>query len=140
MNLLAVERARNITKTWIMMGLFLVLAVVAGYGLSAYTGSTGYLKTALLFALGTNVLAYWFSDRIALYSTGAKPADRTRYPELYLIIEELAQKEDMPMPSVYIIEDEVPNAFATGRSPSHASVAATTGSEHPNSPLNNLAR
>jgi heat shock protein HtpX len=85
------------------------------------------MTVAFIFALGMNFFAYWFSDKIVLGMYRAKKVTESEAPELYGIVRRLAQKAEMPMPKVYIIEQEQPNAFATGRNPKHAAVAVTTG-------------
>ena len=81
----------------------------------------------LILAIGMNGFAYFFSDKIALASSGAKPVTREQAPRLYAVMERLAAKGNLPMPKLYIIPQAAPNAFATGRNPKHASVAATEG-------------
>lgn len=102
-----------------MTGLFLVLGFLIG-------GQTG-MVIALLMALGMNAFAYWNSDKMVLSMYGAQQVDRHSAPGLYAIVERLAGRAGMPMPKVFIIDSPQPNAFATGRDPEHASVAATTG-------------
>jgi heat shock protein HtpX len=102
-----------------MTGLFLAI----GYLLGAEQG----MIIAFVLALGMNIFAYWNSDKMVLRMYGAKPVDRASAPRFYAIIEQLAQRAGLPMPRVYIIENPQPNAFATGRNPEHAAVAATTG-------------
>jgi heat shock protein HtpX len=85
------------------------------------------MTVAFIFAIGMNFFAYWFSDKIVLGMYRAKKVTESEAPELYGIVRRLAQKAEMPMPKVYIIEQEQPNAFATGRNPKHAAVAVTTG-------------
>jgi heat shock protein HtpX len=82
---------------------------------------------ALVFAGVMNFVAYWFSDKLALSMSGAKEVTREQEPKLHAIVEEVATLAGVPKPRVYIVQNESPNAFATGRSPSHAAVAATTG-------------
>ena len=82
---------------------------------------------ALLFATGTNLFAYWNSDRVLLSMYGAKQVDETTAPELVHTVRQLVTQADLPMPKVFIVENQQPNAFATGRSPRHASVCVTTG-------------
>ncbi len=77
--------------------------------------------------LAMNFVMYWFSDRIALATSGARPVTREELPEVYEIVERLTRKEAMPMPRIFLIPSETPNAFATGRDPSHAAVAVTEG-------------
>jgi heat shock protein HtpX len=100
-------------------------ALFAGIGFLV-GGRTGML-IAFLVAVAMNVGAYWFSDKMVLRMYQAKEVDRRSAPEYYGIVEELARRADLPMPRVYIIEEDQPNAFATGRSPEHAAVAATRG-------------
>ena len=82
---------------------------------------------AFIFAALMNFFAYWFSDKIVLRMYGAKEVSQGEAPELYQIVGELVNKASLPMPKVYIIENDTPNAFATGRNPEHAAVAVTTG-------------
>ena len=81
----------------------------------------------LIIAVVMNGVAYFFSDKIALASSGAQPVTREQPPRLYEVMERLAAKGNLPMPKLYVIPQAAPNAFATGRNPSHASVAATAG-------------
>jgi heat shock protein HtpX len=81
----------------------------------------------LILAVGMNGFAYFFSDKIALKSSGAQPVTREQAPRLYAVMERLAAKGNLPMPKLYVIPQAAPNAFATGRNPKHASVAATEG-------------
>ena len=85
------------------------------------------MVVALLFATGTNLYAYWNSDRVLLSMYGAKQVDETTAPELVHTVHQLVAQADMPMPKVFIVDNPQPNAFATGRSPQHASVCVTTG-------------
>ncbi len=102
-----------------MTGLFLAV----GYLIGAEQG----MVIAFVLALGMNIFAYWNSDKMVLSMYGAKQVDRAAAPRFYAIIERLAQRADLPMPRVFIMENPQPNAFATGRDPEHAAVAATTG-------------
>ena len=89
-------------------------------------GSTGAM-IMLVISIGMNFFSYWFSDSIVLKSYNAREILEADSPQLYKIVQTLAQNADLPMPRVYVIDSEVPNAFATGRSPDHAAVAVTTG-------------
>ena len=109
------------------MGVFLVLIVALGYFLAWYLNNPGVLYIAVAFSFVMNITAYWFSDRIALASTGAKEADPNEFRELHRIVENLAITAGLPKPRVYIINDPAPNAFAAGRNPQHAVVSVTTG-------------
>ena len=113
----------NRMKTWILIAALGGLFVLIG---GAIGGSTGAV-IALGFALVFNFSMYWFSDKIAIATTRSKPATEQEYPQLYRIVRELAQLEQMPMPAIYVSDMMQPNAFATGRSPQHASVAVTKG-------------
>jgi heat shock protein HtpX len=112
----------NIKTLFLLVTLTLIL-IWAGAAMGGKQGMT----IALIFALGMNLFAYWFSDKIVLAMYGAKQVSEAEAPELYGIVRRLAQKAEMPMPRVYIINQEQPNAFATGRNPKHAAVAVTTG-------------
>jgi heat shock protein HtpX len=90
-------------------------------------GGQSGLTMALVFAVIMNGGAYFFSDKIALMSSGAQPVSREQMPRLYTVMERLTAKASLPMPKLYVIPQAAPNAFATGRNPSHASVAVTAG-------------
>jgi heat shock protein HtpX len=96
-------------------------------GIGQAFGGRGGMTIALGFAVLMNGVAYFFSDKIALASAGAKPISREQAPRLYAVMERLAGKANLPMPKLYLIPQPAPNAFATGRNPSHASVAVTEG-------------
>ena len=113
----------NTIKTGFLMILLSVLLVLAGY----FMGGTGGMIIALVFSLGMNFFAYWYSDKLALRMAGAKEVSAEEAPDLHFIVEEQARLSNLPKPKVYLIENDSPNAFATGRNPSHAAVAATTG-------------
>jgi len=100
-----------------------VLLVVAGGALAGQRG----MEIALIFAVMMNGISYFFSDKIALRSSGAQPVTREQLPRLYEVMERLAAKANLPVPKLYVIPEEAPNAFATGRNPRHASVAVTEG-------------
>jgi heat shock protein HtpX len=112
----------NIKTLFLLVTLTLVL-VWAGGALGGKQGMT----IALIFALGMNFISYWFSDKIVLRMYGAKQVTEAEAPDLYSIVRSLVQKAGMPMPKVYMMDQEQPNAFATGRNPNHAAVAVTTG-------------
>ncbi|HEV2206013.1 MAG TPA: zinc metalloprotease HtpX [Candidatus Acidoferrales bacterium] len=95
--------------------------------IGAAFGGRGGMTIALGFAILMNGVAYFFSDKIAIASAGAKPISREQAPRLYAVMERLAAKANLPMPKMYLIPQPAPNAFATGRNPSHASVAVTEG-------------
>lgn len=116
------DEMQNQLKTLLLLGVLTTIVVAIG-------GSIG--KGGLIFAVGfavlLNVGAYWFSDKIVLRMHGAQPIGPDQLPEVYAMVEELTKKAGMPMPKVYVMSDAQPNAFATGRSPSHAAVAVTAG-------------
>lgn len=113
----------NQIKTLVLLVLLTLILVWAGAALGGKQGMT----IALIFAFGMNFFAYWFSDKIVLRMYGAREVTEVEAPGLYGIVRRLAQKAGMPMPRVYIIDSEQPNAFATGRNPGHAAVAVTSG-------------
>lgn len=109
------------------MTVFLVLVIAIGYAVSWYLESSIILYIAVAFALIMNIGSYWYSDKIVLRMTGARPVSREEHRELWNVVENLAITAGLPMPKVYIVNDPAPNAFATGRNPEHAVVAVTTG-------------
>lgn len=108
------------------MALLVMLTLVLVWAGAAFGGRQG-MTMALIFALGMNFFAYWFSDKIVLRMYGAKEVTESEAPELYRVVRGLSQKARIPMPKVYMMEEDQPNAFATGRNPEHAAVAVTTG-------------
>ena len=109
-------------KTAFLMTLLTLLLVMVG---DAAGGRQG-MMVMLIFSLGMNFMAYWNSDKMVLAQYRARQVDENSAPGLYGIVKRLAQRANLPMPKVYIIDDQVPNAFATGRNPEHAAVAVTT--------------
>jgi len=121
------QQDKNVRRTWFLMTLFLVMVIAIGYFISYYFDSTIILYIAIIFALGMNILSYWYSDKISLKLAKAVPADRNQYPELFRIVENLSITAGLPMPRIYITNDPSPNAFATGRNKEHAAIAVTSG-------------
>lgn len=121
------HQTENVAKTWILMGFFLAVVVLLGGFFSYYYDSPIILYIAIIFSIVMNVFSYWFSDKIALKVSKAVPASREQYPDLYNVVENLSITAGLPMPKLYIINDPSPNAFATGRNKTHASVAVTSG-------------
>jgi heat shock protein HtpX len=113
----------NALKTALLLGALTGLLVGLGY----IIGGASTALIALIFAGVMNFVAYWFSDKLALSMSGAKEVSREDAPELHAIVEEVSELAGVPKPRVYIVQNESPNAFATGRNPEHAAVAATTG-------------
>jgi heat shock protein HtpX len=113
----------NALRTTFLMALLTVLLVLAGGAIGGKSGMT----FALVMAGVMNFVSYWFSDKIVLAMYGAKEVTEAEYPEFFGLVRQLAVQAGIPMPRVYIIPSETPNAFATGRNPEHAAVAATAG-------------
>ncbi len=110
-------------RAGLLLAAMTALFLGAGYMIGAEQG----MALAFVLALGMNAFAYWNSDKMVLKMYGAKPVDRASAPQFHAMIERLAMRAKMPMPKVYIIDNPQPNAFATGRNPENAAVAATTG-------------
>jgi heat shock protein HtpX len=110
-------------RTTILMAALGGLLVVIGYAIGGIQAASGFL----VFALILNGVMYWFSDKIAIASAGAKPLSESDAPKLYQMVRELTTRADLPMPKLYMIPSDQPNAFATGRNPKHAAVAVTSG-------------
>jgi heat shock protein HtpX len=121
------RKDENVLKTWILIGLFLTFIVGIGYFISYYYQSPDILTFAIFFAVAMNIASIWFSDKIALGLARAQPASREQYLELHRIVENLSVTAGLPKPKIYIIADQAPNAFATGRNAKHASIAVTEG-------------
>jgi len=109
------------------MGLFLILVIFLGWGLSIYFGDPIILYIAVFFAIFMNFFSYWYSDKIVLRISGAHPVSRESHRDLWNSVENLSITAGLPMPALYIIDDTAPNAFATGRDKEHAAVAVTSG-------------
>lgn len=121
------QKMKNVTRTWTLMGLVGVAIIALGWLLSGYLGDSRYLNYFVIFAIFQNIIAYWFSDKIALATSGAKLATESEYPMLWKVVRSVQQKTGIKMPRVYVIQDDAPNAFATGRNEDNAAIAATTG-------------
>lgn len=113
----------NWIKTTILMAAITALFGIVGAALGGQNG----MMLALLLGGGMNLFSYWFSDKMVLRMYNAREVDETSSPYLYNMVKELAARAGMPMPRVYLIDEAQPNAFATGRNPEHAAVAATSG-------------
>jgi heat shock protein HtpX len=113
----------NTFKTMALMTALVALFVLIG----GYAGGRNGMVIALVMATVMNLVSYWFSDKIVLMMYRAQEVDESTSPKLYRTVQRLAERGNMPMPKVYIIPDASPNAFATGRDPQHAAVAATQG-------------
>jgi len=113
----------NLFRTGILMALLTGIFVAVGFAIGGGPG----MVIAFFFAAGMNLFAYWNSDRMVLSMYGAHEVDEASAPDLVRLVRQLAEADGLPMPRVYIAENEQPNAFATGRNPEHAAVCATTG-------------
>ncbi len=121
------ERSANLWRTWFLMTGFFVMVIAIGYAVGWYYQSSAFVYVAVAIAFGMNFYSYWFSDRVALSMTKARPATREEFFDLYTVTENLSITAGIQMPRLYVIDDPAPNAFATGRNEKHAVVAATTG-------------
>ncbi len=113
----------NVMRTGILLAGLMALFLAVGYAIGGQTG----ILIALVMSLGMNAFAYWNSDKMVLRMHGAREIDRAASPEFYDMIARLSQNAGLPMPKIYVMENPQPNAFATGRNPENAAVAATTG-------------
>jgi len=113
----------NLMKTAILMAAITALFMLLGQMIGGQSG----MMLALVVALGLNFFSYWFSDKIVLRMVNAREVDEQSAPHFVRMVRELADRAQLPMPRVYLIDEQAPNAFATGRNPEHAAVAATTG-------------
>ncbi len=121
--------ASNVRKTWALIFVFVVLVAAIGWLFGYFMGGGGFwwVGGAVVFSLLMTWGSYFSSDKIALAMSRAVPADETRYAQLHNIVEGLSLAAGIPKPRVYVVEDQAPNAFATGRNPEHAAIAVTTG-------------
>ncbi|HEY6395623.1 MAG TPA: hypothetical protein VIX12_09410, partial [Candidatus Binataceae bacterium] len=108
----------SVLKTTMLLGLMTGLLIAIG----ALLGGRGGIQIAFIIAVVMNFVSYWFSDKIVLRAYGAQELDASSAPELYSIVNELAHTAAIPMPRLYLIDTDTPNAFATGRNPHHAAV------------------
>lgn len=121
------HRDSNIRKTWFLFTIFLIVIIGIGWLFSQIYASPGVLFFAVFFSVLMSFISYWYSDKIVLKISRARPVNRENARELYNIVENLSIAAGLPMPRLYLMEEKAPNAFATGRNPKHAVVAVTTG-------------
>ncbi len=121
------EQEKNVSKTWFLMISFFVLIMFIGWSFSYIYNDVSILYFAVIFSLVMNFISYFKSDKIALSISKAKPADEIVHKELYRLLENLCITAGLKKPRLYIIEDDSPNAFATGRNQDNAAIAVTTG-------------
>ncbi|MBZ9577656.1 M48 family metallopeptidase [Patescibacteria group bacterium] len=117
----------NTRKTWFYLACFLILIIALGWLISYFLGSYIILWLAVIYSILMSFFSYWYSDKIVLAMSRAKPIEKKDNPELYRIVENLCITAGLPFPKIYIINESQPNAFATGRDPKHAVVAVTKG-------------
>ncbi|MEK7141884.1 MAG: M48 family metallopeptidase [Patescibacteria group bacterium] len=118
----------NITKTYLIMSVFVVFVVLVAYVLGVATGyGTEWMWIAVSFSVVSSLASYYWGDKMVLAMSGAKPANRKQHFDFFTVAENLAIAAGIPKPQLYVIDDTAMNAFATGRDPSHAVVCATTG-------------
>ncbi len=121
------HRSSNIFKTWLLLTIFFAFVIGIGWFFSQIYGNSSILVIAVAISVSMSVISYWYSDKIVLRMAHAEPVGRDTHPELYRIVENLAITAGLPMPRPYIIHEQAPNAFATGRNYTHAVVAVTDG-------------
>jgi len=117
----------NTRKTFLLMAFFVVFIIALGWLFSYVLGNSIILVIAIIFAFIMNIGSYWYSDKVVLAMTHAKPIKKEDNPELYRIVENLCITAGLPLPKIYILEEWQPNAFATGRDANHAAIAVTRG-------------
>jgi heat shock protein HtpX len=121
------QAEKNVRKTWILMTSFLIFIIFLGWFFSQVFDSPLILYVAVFLAFFQSFISYWYSDKIVLAMARAKPIEKKDNPELYRIVENLCIGAGLPVPKIYIIDEDQPNAFATGRDKNHAVVAVTRG-------------
>lgn len=119
--------AANIRRTWLLLSLFFILIIGVFWVFSYVYNNPAILWFGVGLSLVMNITSYWWSDKVVIALTRAKPVKPEENPELYRVVENLAITAGLPMPRLYIVDDAAPNAFATGRDPKHAVVAVTSG-------------
>ncbi len=121
------EQSKNVSKTWLLMSMFFVIVIAIGFVFAQYYRNSNILYFFIIFSIGMNIASYWYSDKITLAVSRARPVKREEDRELWNILENLSITAGLPMPKLYIIEDPSPNAFATGRDKDHAVICVTSG-------------
>lgn len=117
----------NVRKTWLYLTFFLLFNIGVAWLISYFLQSSAILWGAVILSILMSFFSYWYSDKIVLAMSRAKPVEKKDNPELYRVVENLCITAGLPLPRIYIINDAQPNAFATGRDPKHAVVAVTQG-------------
>ncbi len=118
---------KNTRLTWVYIAGFLIFVIGVGYVFAGAMNNSAILYIAVIFSVVMSFASYWWSDKIVLAMSGAKPIDHDSYREIYHLVENLCITAGLPVPRIYIIEDTATNAFATGRDPKHGVICLTTG-------------
>jgi len=121
------QAEKNVRKTWILMTSFFIFIIFLGWLFSQVFDSPFILYLAVILATFQSFISYWYSDKIVLAMTRARPIEKKDNPELYRIVENLCIGAGLPLPKIYILDEDQPNAFATGRDKNHAAIAVTRG-------------
>lgn len=121
------EQDSNVRKTWLLITVFFLFIIAIGWFLSQWFGSPAILLFAVVWSVVTSIGSYWWSDKLVIAISHARPLEKQEAPELYRVVENLSITAGLPMPRIYILNEDAPNAFATGRNPKHAVVAVTRG-------------
>ena len=127
MSSLYTQQSKNVTKTWFLMTLVFLVVIGLGWFFSFYFQNPSILIIFAVFAIVLNIVSYWYSDKVVIKLSGARPATREEFFDLYTIVENLSITAGLPTPKIYVVEDPAPNAFATGRDKNHAAVCVTSG-------------
>jgi len=127
MSTLYTQAESNIRKTWLYLTFFFLLIIGIGWLISYFLQTTAILWIAVIFSILMSFFSYWYSDKIVLAMTRAKPIEKKDNPELYRIVENLCFTAGLPLPKIYILNEAQPNAFATGRDAKHGVIAITVG-------------
>lgn len=118
---------QNTRKTWFIMTTFFLFVIFLGWAFSWYLGNSYVLYGFVAFSIVMNFFGYWYSDKVVLKMSGAKPLSKDTHREIFNLVENLCITAGLPLPRVYIIEDQAPNAFATGRNYKNSAIALTSG-------------
>ncbi len=121
------QASKNVTKTWLLMSAVFVIVIALGWFFSFYFQNGNILIGFAVFAVALQIISYWYSADIVTMLSGARPATREEFFDLYTVVENLSITAGLPTPKIYVVQDDAPNAFATGRDKNHAIVCATTG-------------
>jgi heat shock protein HtpX len=117
----------NIRKTWLYLTFFFIFVILIGWLISYFLDTYIVLWVAVIYSVLVSFGSYWYSDKIVLTISGARPIEKKDNPELYRLVENLAITAGLPLPRIYILDEAQPNAFATGRNPKYGVIAVTTG-------------